>query len=368
MSPLYKPLRQENFAQSSRATFDDSEAAQTVVLAPSTSVRRDVVAASDIDPRVKDRGAELAHRHAHRRAFITPPRLCSRIPYGSVATRAGIVLTEDRRWIVESVGPSVGEVVKLRALRRISVEMPRHFVDEDVAVVYSIVSPKKIGNYYHWVVEGLARAAMLQPAGVPNSVKLLIPEPILDVHRDCLAAIGIEEARILGWTGAPTRFRNVYLPSGPQHLGDTPAASAISYLRDHAARFRRASPTRRLWVSRLAARRRRRMAGEPELIALAAEHGFEEVVAEHLTALEQIELFAQAEVIAGLHGAGLANAVFMAPRTAVIEAASETLKPRQKPLFWNLAAAGSQAYAYCVGPKEGLDPRRFERVLSEMLA
>jgi capsular polysaccharide biosynthesis protein len=262
----------------------------------------------------------------------------------------------------------VGDVAETLSFGRIRLEAPRQFVDEDVAVIYSVLSEKKIANYYHWVVEGLARAAMLEHAGVPNSVRLLVPQPVLEMHRTWLAAIGIDEERVLPWSGVPTRFRTVYLPSGPQHSGGSPIASAISFLRAHAARSRTAVPDRRLWISRrLARRRRKRMAGEADLLAVAANLGFEEIIAESLTAREQIELFAQAEAIAGPHGAGLANAVFMAPDTAVLEAAPESLKPQQKPLFWNLAAAAGQNYAYCVGPAEGIDPGRFERVLAKLL-
>ena len=369
MSPLYKPLRQREFFRGGRATFDSSNGPQTVTVAPRASVSRDVVAAWDVDPRVRDRKAELAHRQVRQRVFANPPLLCSRIPEGAVATQAGVTMTADGRWIFDSVGVGVREVAETRFFRRIRLDVPRRVVDEDVAVIYSVLSEKKLANYYHWIVEGLARAAMLEHAGVPNSVRLLVPEPVLELHRTWLAAIGIDEERVLPWSGEPTRFRTVYLPSGPQHSGSTPIASAISFLRAHAARSRTAVPDRRLWISRrLAKRRRKRMGSEADLLAVAENMGFEEIVAESLTPREQIELFAQAEAIGGLHGAGLANAVFMAPATAVVEAAPESLKPRQKPLFWNLAAAARQNYAYCVGPAEGIDPKRFEWVLAKLLA
>lgn len=368
VSRVYRHLKQEKLGHTASRTFDHSDAPQTVEVAPKATVTRDIVAAWDIDPRVHDRASELADRNVHKRAFANPPALCSRVPNGAVTTRAGVVLTDDGRWIVESVGAPIVEAIELERWRRIRIEPPQRVVDEDVAVIYSLISEKKHANYYHWVVEGLSRAAMLGQAGVPESVRVLVPEPVLELHRQTLAAIGIDESRIFAWSGVPTRFRTVYLPSGPQHRGDRPLAASVSYLRQHAERFRTEQPTRRLWVSRRQARRRRKhLAGEDELLAVALGFGFEEVVAETLTATEQLQLFAQAEAIAGVHGAGLANAVFMAPDTAVVEAAPESLKARQKPLFWNLAAAGRQTYAYCVGPTEGLEPRRFERVLGETL-
>lgn len=366
VSPIYKPLRQRDFHRTERATFDTSSEAQTVVVAPKASIRRDVIAAWDIDPRVRNPRAELSDRHVRKRAFANPPLLCSRIPGGAVAMASGLVITNDGRWIVESVGPPVDQAVRRPSFRRIRLAEPR-VVDEDVAVIYSVISEKKIANYYHWVIEGLARAAMILASGVPSSVRFLVPEPITDLHLNSLAALGVDKSRVLGWSGGPSRFRSVYLPSGPQHRGAAPIAAAVSLLRSHAIPWERGTPDKRLWISRRLARRRRRLKGESDLFRVAANLGFEEVIAESLSPREQIELFANAEAIAGLHGAGLANAVFMAPQTAVVEAAPDILKPRQKPIFWNLAAAGGQRYGYCVGPSDGLDPTRFERVLATVV-
>lgn len=60
-----------------------------------------------------------------------------------------------------------------------------------------------------------------------------------------------------------------------------------------------------------------------------------------LSVREQIELFAQARVIIGAHGSGLANMVFAAPGTQVLE-----LMPQKSlfPVFWHLAAALGLSY------------------------
>jgi capsular polysaccharide biosynthesis protein len=367
MSRVYRRLRQRGYAYADRTRFDTSDGAQTVQVAPATTVPRNAVA-WDVDPESDDAAGE-DHRRDATVPLESPALLCSRIPGGAVATRAGIALTDDGRWLRESVGAGVGEVAHVGRFGRIRLDEPQRHLDEDVAVVYSLLSDKKIGNYYHWVVEGLARAAMLEPAGVPSSTRVLVPEPVLPMHLDHLELIGIDRERVLPWSGVPTRFRTVYLATGPQRDSGEPAPAALDLLRARAAGFRDGPPRGRLWVSRrLARRRRRQIANESDLFAVAQEHGFEEVVAELLTIREQVELFAQAEAIAGLHGAGLANAVFMAQATTVVEVASDCLKPRQKPIFWNLAAAGGQRYARSVGHAQHVDPARFARVLDEALA
>jgi hypothetical protein len=369
MCPVYKPKRQQRFFPSGACAFDGTDDPQTVELASKAVVRRDVIDGWDIDPRVAARRAELAARGHRVRSFGNPALRCSRVPAGMVTTRGGIVLTSDRHWLVDSLGPASGAaaVIHPRRLIGIRVDDPVRSVDEDVAVVYSVLSDKKTANYYHWVVEGLTRVAMLREARVPETVRLLVPGPVSDMHRQSLTALGVDEARLLSWSGELTRFRTVYLPSGPQLRGSAPVAAAIDLLRRQTAPPR-AAPGRRLWISRrLALRRRKRLLGEERLIAVAADLGFEEIHPETLTVMEQVEIFAQAEAIGGIHGAGLANAVFMQPGTRVAEAASDQLKARQKQIFWNLAAAGRQRYGYCVGIADGLDLRRFRRVLEEVL-
>jgi hypothetical protein len=366
MSPIFKPQDQAGFAPSTRHAFDGSDQPQTVEIAPAAMIDRGVVAVADIDPNVRDPQAEIADRHPDRRAFPNPALLCSRVPRGTVATRAGLVLTEDGRWITDSIGPApIAEVADVRLRGRIRIDEPEETIDEDVAVVFSVLSEKKRHNYWHWVIEGLTRAAMLRAAGVPEQVRVLVPGPVLETHRQALAVIGVDESRIVDWAGAPTRFRTVYLPSGPQHRASEPVAAAIRLVREQTAHLRAAPPTRRLWVSRRS-HKRRRLRGEAELIAVAEAFGFEELVAEHLPVAEQIQLFSEAEAIAGPHGAGLGNAVFMLPKTTVVEAAPDLIKPRTRSVFLNLAAAGDQVYAYCAGPYEGIDPRRLERVLEAL--
>lgn len=367
---FYRRLHQRRYHLSGAPQLDTDSAPQTVELAPRAKVSRDVLARLDIDPGVTDAKAELSERRPRLRAYPNAPLLCSRVPGGTVATSAGIVLTEDGRWFRESVWPaSVGIAVETSWPQRIRVGAAR-YVDEDVAVIYSHFSDKKLRNYHHWTIEGITRAAMLERAGVPKTVRILVPTPAKDQHFRTLEAIGIERERLLEWTGEPTRFRTVYFPTGPQHRGRWPNAAALGYIRDDAVKHAGGvpvEPTRRLWVSRRQAWHRR-MPGEDRLVEVAERFEFEEVFAEQLDPVEQLALFASAQIVAGPHGAGLANAAYMQPGGMVIEAALESLKPRTKPVFWNLAAAGGQRYACGVGPERGVDPGRFADLLARVLS
>ena len=89
---------------------------------------------------------------------------------------------------------------------------------------------------------------------------------------------------------------------------------------------------RRLYITRRTARRR--VINESELEPILARYGFEVVEAENLSLAEQIQLFSQAEAIAGPHGAGLTNIVFAPPGCKVFELFAETCV---RPMYYQLA-------------------------------
>ena len=76
--------------------------------------------------------------------------------------------------------------------------------------------------------------------------------------------------------------------------------------------------TRRLFVSRGDARKRR-LTNEDEILARLARFDFEVVTPGRLPLGDSIGLFSEAQVVAGPHGAGLTNLVFMPPGGSVIE-------------------------------------------------
>jgi capsular polysaccharide biosynthesis protein len=116
---------------------------------------------------------------------------------------------------------------------------------------------------------------------------------------------------------------------------------------------------------------------ESELEPILARYGFEVVEAENLSLAEQIQLFSQAEAIAGPHGAGLTNIVFAPPGCKVFELFAETCV---RPMYYQLADVVGQSYWYLVGTAfpdlqhndRGFDdmricPEQFEQTVSRML-
>jgi hypothetical protein len=365
----HRPLAQAEYFPSWAGTFDDEHQPQTVTVARALSVTRDNLVALDLDPQLGDMDREIAVRFAQGLRLEGSAARCSRVPDGVVAGRVGAVLTPDGGWLIESVG-AVGRAWPELAIDehgRTQLTEPVRQSDERIATVACELRREWwTENYGHWTFDVLTRVAMLLRAEAPDDVKLLIPEPVLPFQRETLVGLGIAEDRIVPWDGTPTQFRAVYVPTArPAPPFVLPAG--VELLRELGASARKASPGRRLFVSRRQLDRTTRISNESELLEAAASLGFVEVTPETLPYREQVRLFSDAEVIAGPHGSGLANAIYMARGTGLCELAPARLHAEKVPNFWNLAACGGQRYGLCIGSGRRVDPKRFKRVLRQVI-
>jgi capsular polysaccharide biosynthesis protein len=75
---------------------------------------------------------------------------------------------------------------------------------------------------------------------------------------------------------------------------------------------------RRLYVTRGGGRHTRRLESEPELWPELERRGFTRIDPGTMSVQDQIDHFAAAEVIVGIHGAALTNLVFAAPGARVL--------------------------------------------------
>ena len=131
--------------------------------------------------------------------------------------------------------------------------------------------------------------------------------------------------------------------SGPQH--SSPAACRWMRARcvDSVMRRSSAAGHKRIYISRAGAAKRR-LLNEGEVTRYLEDKKFKIVRTESLSMREQIALAHSAEVIVAVHGAGLANAMFMQEGATVVELLPSK---RAKPCFYSLATAVGLRYG-CV--------------------
>jgi hypothetical protein len=108
-----------------------------------------------------------------------------------------------------------------------------------------------------------------------------------------------------------------------------------------------ATPHRRLYINRSDARKRR-IVNECEIWPSFAARGFENIAATRFSFRDQVALFAEAEMVAGPHGAGLSNLLF-APKGAQVLEISNLEKV--KDTYFLLTKALGQHHVPVIGSK-----------------
>ncbi len=187
-------------------------------------------------------------------------------------------------------------------------------------------------GYWHWLIEAVPRILDLLDDGVDFSVWPLIVPRLEPFQRQFFQLFGIDAAHHVVELNpgdccrlAECLVPTAYFPFGTDELDDysgQPSGALLGRIRDAVlARLPPADPQalpapRRLYISRERAGRRK-LVNEGQITDALRKLGFVKVILEDLPWLEQVRLFAQAEFIVGMHGAGLGNMVFSSSASLV---------------------------------------------------
>ncbi|MCC9608971.1 glycosyltransferase family 61 protein [Blastopirellula sp. JC732] len=262
------------------------------------------------------------------------------VEQGSVVGRNGILLSP-KQGVLETLGGASLSSLFGKSMRPSHLPKP-HKIAGNVLVMTRALAQR---NYYHWTFEMLAQLRLLEKAAV--SFDYVAAPKRHAFATQSLELLGIEPSRILP-VGHYTHIQADRLivpsvgcyfpqPEGVKYLRDRMSGQSWSHY-DHSERLK-------LYVAR---RRRlsRHIVNEDELFAALKPLGFQKVYLEDLPLQRQIQLFQQADVVAGPHGAGFSNLVYSRPGTAVFEI-TPTCRP---PLFFHyLAEINELHYAVYFG-------------------
>ncbi|MEM9702040.1 MAG: glycosyltransferase family 61 protein [Planctomycetota bacterium] len=308
--------------------------------------------------------AEPVHESSWVKHLPGRARVGVRIEEGSVLLEEGFVLADRGRILVEEVPTSLSGRVD-----RLPSRIPRP--SRQLRGAVAAVGTWAAHNYYHWMMEGLARIQMIRSAfpDLPADVRWYGPNS-QPFHAETLRRAGIEpEAFIDAGRTKRLRAETVYASSAPNFTGWVCGAD-VEYVRSLFAKELTQAPPpepggklgserlggRRLYLSRSDAGDRRPVIDEPNLRPICEKHGFEWITMSGRTVAQQATLFASAEAIVSPHGAALTNLAFCRPRTRVAEIFN--------PNFWNLCyqtLAERVGIDYRVRFGEGRRPPRKER-------
>lgn len=288
-------------------------------------------------------------RFAEHSVVPALPQFIAALPGGRVIGSAGDIITADNKLVVDlSIDYSSGSPRHHELFAQYQVPPPV-YLPETVAVIAS----EAAYNYYHWMIEVVARYYLLQQLSIPID-KFVINRLQHPYQVETMQTLGIPlekciqleahthiEAKLLvvpsfgGYTGKPPKWTGEFLAN---ELMIKPGIQA-------------AVGFKRVYVSRAAAKYRK-VINESALIDLLKPFGFRTVHLEQLSVARQTAIFQGAEIIIAPHGAGLTNVVFCRPGVKVIELFSPLCVNW---LYWIMSTNQGLDYYYLIG--EGDRPR-----------
>jgi len=222
-------------------------------------------------------------------------------------------------------------------------------------------------NYAHWLTEVLPRINLFCRTNSDPTIPLIVDAGLHANLEESLRAVAGDKAEIISLgTDDAARVKRLlittpagYIPferRGPAKFGHSHgifSPYAFASMRNHLGTVLQ-QPEQAL-PRRVLLRRNspiRAMRNEPQLEEKLASLGFSVIQPECLSFAEQYHLFANAEVIVGATGAGLANLVFCSKLARVVICIST--HPEHSYSYWqNMAAALGNKVSYAFGPTVG---------------
>jgi hypothetical protein len=261
--------------------------------------------------------------------------------------------------------PSVSQYLRTRLLRRGRV------VRE--GVVASLASPWP-ENYYHFITDVVPKLVLMDACGVGRDVPLLVLRGLAETRffREALTLGRFPERRFL------VTEDDTFVETGELIFANSSVktflAETLLAVRDYFGVAADGRGERRLFITRSPARGRT-VTNFSEIEDVLERYGFEVVDTDGLSLRAQIDCFAGARYVAGIHGAGLVNMLFRAGQPLdLLE-----LHPPEKAVtcFEDMAGALGFGFVRLMGVDEGqrydkrapfaVDPRRFAAALGQLV-
>ena len=248
---------------------------------------------------------------------LKPDTFVAVIPRARSLDDCGIIVSPDHRLLADVSWEGRGLISEPQhhpVMYKLRLPPIRH-IQGKVAVITSI-SPD---NYYHWMFDILPRFEIVRKSGLVPDYYLI--NATTQFQKESLRILNIPSHQILSSThNTHIEADELVVPSLPGPVFNaTPQPRACRYLRSTFLQSTKTrKPHRALYITRADANNRR-VINEAEIREEVIANGFEIVSLSNVPFLQQVEMFSEAKIIVGPHGAGFTNAVFCEPGAVLIE-------------------------------------------------
>lgn len=176
-------------------------------------------------------------------------------------------------------------------------------------------------NYYHWMIESVARLGLIPENYIDAADTLLIPENVPSPQRKLLDLLPISKKLNIRpvHDGETLRVKTLIFPgSVSANFWLHPCVRKMSLMASEAASSDEGKLPKRIYVDRRQSWARR-LVNEDDLVSRITQYGFTPISPQNLSLEDQISLFKQAEIIVAPHGAGLSNIAYCPAHSRIIE-------------------------------------------------
>ena len=182
-----------------------------------------------------------------------------------------------------------------------------------------VVAHNSFHGYYHWLLESIPKLILAQET--LSNFTLLLPTTYVEpFYKFTLDALGINDVHYIerGRRICAHISSALHVRANGQFLSWNSPTRSRGLIQAGKIRQRTEPAWRKLYVSRRKANRRH-VLNESELQSALESIGFQTVCFEEITLREQIKICSSADIMVGIHGAGLANMLFMRNGAHVVE-------------------------------------------------
>lgn len=199
-------------------------------------------------------------------------------------------------------------------------------------------------NYYHFLFDALPRFGVFRECLPEHQIDAVILPHSAGYQRQLIEMMGLRTDLIDPADGTWYQADRLLVPSTPNESISCPHW-VLDWVRATFPPSRETRRRRRLYISRGDEPNTRRFLHEAELMVALDKWNFESIDPGKLTVQEQINTFADAEIVVGAHGAGLTNIAFCQKDTSVIELFAKDYVHLG---LWSIAVAAGLDYRYIV--------------------
>ncbi len=203
-------------------------------------------------------------------------------------------------------------------------------------------------NFFHWLIEILPRLQLYEQLPGLQQLPLIVPKSSARYVKESLELVGYRD-RVQFLDDGVYQFKRLHLLS---RLAKTCDGSpiALKWLNQAIPSSPNSPRNRRLYISRRDAKIRF-LTNENDAQTVLSDFGFETIVMSDYSLADQIELFRQAEIIVGNHGAAFAHLAFAHPGTKFIEFFEQG---HFSHCYYRICSLRNLQYGFLVGEKNGL--------------